>query len=863
MSDTEENPRKRQRLETMTTTEIPNTTDTDINMSEPNKPLSQQQAPAMTQTQQEEAVGITAYISPQVPGFGCVVKQRYTDFLVHEILPSGEVLHLSDLGEKRSGVKGKDGDVRAKSKEELREGGVGGGAEGEGEVEGIAQSNGAGDSRVIGEDGMREAVAAAPVQGVEGGAEEEKPKDAPAAATNGATEASAIDAPSEDAPAAAPAEAPTGMHPSRAQAIQEGASDAKKARSDALKSISEADRDVLLGIFGEITTESVIDLFATIMANPGKKPRDYPSLKSEVISDKSKRTEAHVACRRIFNSKLETAMVQDSPGTISIKAAPLKGNEYHRSSRIDAPKNGPVKKGKLAWDDLGGPYLHFSLYKENKDTMEVLYYIGSQLKTPAKNFQFAGTKDRRGATVQRVCIFRVHADRIAKLNKQARGWKVGGFEYKQVGLDLGELTGNEFVITLRDCHFDGEEGLSHDKRLDLAKSVVSKAADGFQTKGFLNYYGLQRFGSFAMGTHAIGLKMLQGNLEAAVDSILAYNEAFLPEKQDPTSEAKIPGEDIARADAIRNWRETGKSGYAIDHLPRRFQAEVSLIQYLGHKDKHSGNRTQANDWQGALMSINRPLRLMYVHAYQSLVFNTVAAKRWELYGDKVIEGDLVIVGTKEEQPTDTSAPKEEVDDNGEPIILPAEDDVPAVDAFTRARPLTKSEAESGRFDIFDVVLPLPGWDVEYPVNKIGAFYKDFMASETGGRLDPYNMRRAWKDISLSGDYRKMMSKPGSGFCCEVREYVDENEQMVETDLEKLQKPWQKRWTNFQAKEQTEIAAEDGEKKGEGKVEVNDKDKKVAVVVRMQLGSSQYATMALRELCKGGAGAYKPEWSAKR
>jgi tRNA pseudouridine13 synthase len=49
----------------------------------------------------------------------------------------------------------------------------------------------------------------------------------------------------------------------------------------------------------------------------------------------------------------------------------------------------------------------------------------------------------------------------------------------------------------------------------------------------------------------------------------------------------------------------------------------------------------------------------------------------------------------------------------------------------------------------------------------------------------------------------------------------------------------------------------GEQKSEGKGD------KLAVVLRMQLGSSQYATMALRELTKGRALAYTPEFSAAR
>jgi tRNA pseudouridine13 synthase len=41
-------------------------------------------------------------------------------------------------------------------------------------------------------------------------------------------------------------------------------------------------------------------------------------------------------------------------------------------------------------------------------------------------------------------------------------------------------------------------------------------------------------------------------------------------------------------------------------------------------------------------------------------------------------------------------------------------------------------------------------------------------------------------------------------------------------------------------------------------------RRIAVVVRLQLGSSQYATMALRELMKaGGVRAFRPEFMGGR
>ena len=51
-------------------------------------------SPIDAQTQKEIDVGITSFVSPHADAFSGILKKRYTDFLVNEILPNGQVLHL-------------------------------------------------------------------------------------------------------------------------------------------------------------------------------------------------------------------------------------------------------------------------------------------------------------------------------------------------------------------------------------------------------------------------------------------------------------------------------------------------------------------------------------------------------------------------------------------------------------------------------------------------------------------------------------------------------------------------------------------------------------------------------------------------
>jgi tRNA pseudouridine13 synthase len=502
--------------------------------------------------------------------------------------------------------------------------------------------------------------------------------------------------------------------------------------------------------------------------------------------------------------------------------------------------------------------------------MEVVGFLGSKLNSGAKAFGFAGTKDRRACTVQRVCVKRQTAERMHNFNKILYNSAMGDWEYSPRNLTLGDLRGNEFTITLRNCHFQGEQGMDFAQRRQLADSVVRKAIEDFSEKGFINYYGLQRFGSFAASTDAIGRKMLQDDLQGAVQDILAYSDVALAAAEGTLpsdSTVLVSQDDRNRAKALHTFRtEPSKANAALDILPRKFTAERNIIQHLSSRNSRTGSHDRTSDWQGALMTIPRTLRLMYVHAYQSLVWNVVAGKRWATHGDKVIEGDLVLVHEHREKEASKQAPvkSEDIDDNGEVVINPTGSENANAGAleFERARPLTLAEAESGQYSILDVVLPQPGYDVEYPANAIGAFYKEFMASEAGGGLDPHNMRRGWREVSLSGGYRKFLARPLEPLSFEVHEYVKEDEQFVETDLQKLKGEGKAKDTNTlevnKGDGAKDVDMEDGEEKEEAG------EKKLAVVLKLQLASSQYATMALRELMKaGGVKAFKPEFMGGR
>ncbi|NXT06364.1 PUS7 synthase, partial [Prunella fulvescens] len=417
------------------------------------------------------------------------------------------------------------------------------------------------------------------------------------------------------------------------------------------------------------------------------------SVAIEVIEDtKEKRTIIHQAVKSLFPG-LETK-TEDRDGKKYIIA-------YHA-----AGKKALANPRKHSWPKSRGSYCHFVLYKENKDTMDAINVLSKFLRVKPNIFSYMGTKDKRAITVQEIAVLRITAQRLAHLNKCLMNFKLGNFSYKNHPLKLGELQGNHFTVVLRNITGTDEQ--------------IEQAMHSLREIGFINYYGMQRFGTTAVPTYQIGRAILQNNWNEVMDLILKPR----------------PGAEKGYLVKCREeWAKTKDPAAALKKLPVKRCVEGQLLRGLlkyGMKNIIS-----------AFGIIPRNNRLMYIHSYQSYVWNNMVSKRIEEYGLRAVPGDLILKGA-------TAVHIEEGD----------------VDNYT----------------IHDVVMPLPGFDVIYPKHKIGEAYKEMLVADN---LDINNMRHKIRDYSLSGAYRKIIIRP-QNVNWEVVAYDDPKIPLFTTDLDKLE-----------------------------------------------------------------------------
>ncbi|XP_023606865.1 pseudouridylate synthase 7 homolog isoform X4 [Myotis lucifugus] len=352
------------------------------------------------------------------------------------------------------------------------------------------------------------------------------------------------------------------------------------------------------------------------------------SVAIEVVEDtKEKRTVIHQAIKSLFPG-LETK-TEDREGKKYIVA-------YHA-----AGKKALANPRKHSWPKSRGSYCHFVLYKENKDTMDAINVLSKYLRVKPNIFSYMGTKDKRAITVQEIAVLKITAQRLAHLNKCLMNFKLGNFSYQKNPLKLGELQGNHFTVVLRNITGTDDQ--------------VEQAMNSLKEIGFINYYGMQRFGTTAVPTYQVGRAILQNSWAEVMDLILK-----------PRSGA----EKGYLVKCREEWAKTKDPAAALRKLPVKRCVEGQLLRGL--------SKYGMKNIVSAFGIIPRNNRLMYIHSYQSYVWNNMVSKRIEEYGLTPVPGDLVLKGA-------TATYIEEEDVNN--------------------------------YSIHDVVMPLPGFDVIYPKHK--------------------------------------------------------------------------------------------------------------------------------------------------
>lgn len=270
----------------------------------------------------------------------------------------------------------------------------------------------------------------------------------------------------------------------------------------------------------------------------------------------------------------------------------------HESVKVKVPERKP-----------GFEHLHLDLEKINRDTNFALRQLSRYLQCSRKRIGYAGMKDKRAVTCQRISLFQPEVERLQSF--WSRGMQLGNASWDKERLDLGMLKGNRFTVTVRDI------GLG---RNELEKRVRECFAE-MKDRGIANFFGEQRFGGIRQITHLVGKEFINGDFEKGVMLYLTHT---------------VEGEEEEVGKARKRLAETRDFSEASRLFPVKFRYERAIIHHLCRYPK---------DFVGAFGKLPKQLRYLFTHAYQSFLFNKVIEERLGLgIGLKTVKGDILADG---------------------------------------------------------------------------------------------------------------------------------------------------------------------------------------------------------------------------
>jgi len=253
----------------------------------------------------------------------------------------------------------------------------------------------------------------------------------------------------------------------------------------------------------------------------------------------------------------------------------------------------------------GKDQLKLTLEKYNTDLNQAIKLISRAQGVSTKRIGYAGLKDKRAITAQKITIWNPDYEKVKSMNFSY--FDLRDAEWSNERIEIGSLKGNMFEIIIRKIELDNE----------TIKERIEKSFKEME-KGMLNYFGEQRFGGIRNISHRVGKEFVKGNIENAV---MLYLTA-VSEKED---------EDVT--EARKHLEESRDFNLALKEFPKKYKYERGMIQHL-HNNK--------NDFTGAFRILPKSMRYLFTHAYQSYLFNKVINKRVEAgIGINETEGDVM------------------------------------------------------------------------------------------------------------------------------------------------------------------------------------------------------------------------------
>lgn len=252
-----------------------------------------------------------------------------------------------------------------------------------------------------------------------------------------------------------------------------------------------------------------------------------------------------------------------------------------------------------------GPFTIATVTACNWETTHLLLTLAKKMGIHPHKIGISGTKDKRAVTTQ-MMSFKKPVDAVETI--KLKDVELSNIYTSNRPIMWGNHHGNYFTIIIRDIHKEASTRIE-----TIAQTLLD-------IKGFPNFFGVQRFGITRPITHLVGQLITQKKYEDAVMTYIAN---------------PLPGETQASYDARAEVMNTRNFSTAAHQFPQHLIFEKLMLQHLAK---------YPTDWTGALATLPLNLLQMFIHSYQSFLFNKILSQRLHKKHSltEAIVGDVIL-----------------------------------------------------------------------------------------------------------------------------------------------------------------------------------------------------------------------------
>lgn len=332
----------------------------------------------------------------------------------------------------------------------------------------------------------------------------------------------------------------------------------------------------------------------------------------------------------------------------------------------------------------------FTIMKYNFSSNSMISYLSKKLNVPENSIQIAGNKDKKAITFQEIsvnCNFNSLLSLAVSLYKNNKNFNFPEYGYKkdfdEINLEIIKIFNDQILneIEPNNCLMIYNIRRGHSKCLgDLEGNYftikINKKLDKLDhPQKFINYFGNQRFGN-NLNNHIIGREIIDKNYSKVIDLIFKevnyidikkvvekfkFKKSLIKKRKEYVEhQMKLK----ARLDTLIKKIELNESYSEFMLICEQIEKQINdlNILILDLNDNINKNeyfiipefyklsklqkyiidmKVNDNHDKYIVSSFSRMDKMIYLHAYQSYIFNEEASRRME--NRKTNNGDKILV----------------------------------------------------------------------------------------------------------------------------------------------------------------------------------------------------------------------------